>query len=64
MLLVLGLTLFAITLLAASALWRDVDGILPFDAFARVGDTIFGGAVATLATLIAVGAVIRGREIE
>jgi hypothetical protein len=63
-LIVLGSTLFAITLLAASALWRDADGIIPFDAFARVGDTIFGGAVVSVAALVAVRAVLRDREIE
>lgn len=62
-LLVLGATLFAITLLAAAALWRDAEGIVPFDSFARVGDTIFGGAVVTVAALIAVRSVIRDREI-
>ena len=63
-LIVLGSTLFAITLLAASALWRDAEGIIPFDSFARVGDTIFGGAVVTVAALLAVRAVLRDREIQ
>ena len=63
-LLVLGATLFSITLLAAAALWRDAEGIIPFDSFARVGDTIFGGAVVSVAALIAVRSVIRDREIR
>ncbi len=63
-LLVLGSTLFAITLLATSALWRDTAGIIPFDRLARVGDAIFGNAIVIVAALVAVRAAIRGREID